>query len=311
MAAEVGRGPVEHSALFYRSEEEYLAAVPRFILNALSRRDKVLVMIPGPRSGSLRSALGADAQRVSFTDMADIGRNPARILSAMQDFAAANRGSGLSYVGEPAWPGRSESELREVVRHEALCNLAFPGGTSAALCPYAAALPASVLSAAGQTHPLGSWPPGRGPDPSFLGPGGLPRLCRGPLPDPPPGAAELCYRTDLQAVRELVRHRAREAGLPGPQTSNLVLAASELAANTLRHTVGTGTVRVWRTAREVLCEVRDQGWIRDPLAGRQRPQAGQQGGQGLRVVNQVCDLAEVRTGPAGTTIRLHMRLSGS
>jgi hypothetical protein len=32
------------------------------------------------------------------------------------------------------------------------------------------------------------------------------------------------------------------------------------------------------------------------------------GGNGLWVVNQVCDLVQARTGRAGTTTRLHMRL---
>jgi hypothetical protein len=32
------------------------------------------------------------------------------------------------------------------------------------------------------------------------------------------------------------------------------------------------------------------------------------GGYGLWLVNQVCDLVQARTGRAGTTIRLHMRL---
>jgi hypothetical protein len=34
------------------------------------------------------------------------------------------------------------------------------------------------------------------------------------------------------------------------------------------------------------------------------------GGNGLWLVNQVCDLVQARTGQAGTTIRLHMRLNG-
>jgi hypothetical protein len=31
------------------------------------------------------------------------------------------------------------------------------------------------------------------------------------------------------------------------------------------------------------------------------------GGHGIWVVQQLCDLAELRTGPSGTVIRLHMR----
>jgi hypothetical protein len=38
------------------------------------------------------------------------------------------------------------------------------------------------------------------------------------------------------------------------------------------------------------------------------PSDGLPGGKGLWVVNQLCDLVQARTGPAGTTTRLHMSL---
>ena len=102
------------------------------------------------------------------------------------------------------------------------------------------------------------------------------------------------------------RH-AERSGLSADRTANMVLAASELAANTLRHTSAGGTLRIWRTRLELLCQVQDQGWIADPLAGRRR-RAAAEPGHGLWVVNQVCDLVELRSDPAGTTVRLHMRL---
>ena len=43
-----------------------------------------------------------------------------------------------------------------------------------------------------------------------------------------------------------------------------------------------------------------------PAAAAPSPTAGR--GNGLWVVNQLCDLAELRTGSTGTTIRLHIRL---
>jgi anti-sigma regulatory factor (Ser/Thr protein kinase) len=87
-----------------------------------------------------------------------------------------------------------------------------------------------------------------------------------------------------------------------------VIAASEVAANTLKHTGGAGLVRAWVTSDELLCQFDDSGYIEDPLAGYGRPEPDQPGGQGLWLVNQVCDLAEIRTSALGTTIRLHMSL---
>jgi hypothetical protein len=79
-----------------------------------------------------------------------------------------------------------------------------------------------------------------------------------------------------------------------------------VAANTLRHTRGAGTVRLWATDSEVLCQFEDSGFIADPLAGHCRPAGDLPGGQGLWLVNQLCDLAEIRTSEIGTTVRLHM-----
>ena len=140
------------------------------------------------------------------------------------------------------------------------------------------------------------------------GPGDVPPACERPLPPPPATAETLDYLTDLRPMRHLVADHARRAGLPDDRAADLVLAASELAANTLRHTDAGGTLHVWHSATEVLCQIRDQGWITDPLAGRRR-RAPDERGHGLRVVNEVCDLVELRTGRAGTTVRLHMRLT--
>jgi anti-sigma regulatory factor (Ser/Thr protein kinase) len=141
----------------------------------------------------------------------------------------------------------------------------------------------------------------------YAGPGEIPPACDRPLPAPPGTARTLAYDTDLRLVRRLVTSHAEQAGLSGDRAADLALAASELAANTLRHTRGGGTVSLWHTAGEVLCQVQDSGWIKDPLAGRTRHQPDERG-HGLWVVNQACDLVELRTGPGGTTTRLHMRL---
>jgi hypothetical protein len=41
--------------------------------------------------------------------------------------------------------------------------------------------------------------------------------------------------------------------------------------------------------------------------GRRRPDHGAETGRGLWLINQVCDLVELRTGACGTTVRMHLR----
>ncbi len=100
-------------------------------------------------------------------------------------------------------------------------------------------------------------------------------------------------------------------GLIPPRLHDLVIAISELAANTLRHTDAGGTVQVWRTGAEIICQLADTGQITDPLAWHRAPSSHLPGGKGLWLVNQVCDLVQVRTSRAGTIARLHMCLHQS
>ena len=125
----------------------------------------------------------------------------------------------------------------------------------------------------------------------------------------------LRYTTDLSAVRTLVREQARHAGLAGARAIDLELAVSEAAANTVRHAAAQGhregTLRVWCTADEIVCEIRDGGVITDVLAGRRQPAAGALAGHGLWLVHQVCDQVEIASGTDGTTVRMRMALRRS
>ena len=116
------------------------------------------------------------------------------------------------------------------------------------------------------------------------------------------------YTTDLAAVRAVVYRYARQAGLPESRAIDLVLAVSEVAANTVRHAKSPGSLKIWYDTDEIVCQLQDEGVITDPLAGRRRPSLEAMGGHGLWIVNQVCDEVEMRSDETGTTIRLHMDL---
>jgi len=311
MPAQPVSGDMSHLAFFYRGQRDYVARIQAFASAGLANGEAVLLAVPGDKGSLLRDHLGDGTRRLHYADMTQLGRNPARIIPEVRDFIDAHSGQRVRYVGEPIWPGRSAAEVREATRHEALINLAFPGTAATILCPYdAAALPQSVIHEAGRTHPAvlaDGHPAVAG---SYAGPGNLPPECDRPLPAPPATAEVLRYETDLRPIRQLVGGHADRAGLRVDRVADLVLAVSELAANTLRHTGGGGTLQVWHTGEEILCQIQDQGWITDPLAGRVRRPPDQRG-HGLWVVNQVCDLAEMRTGPGGTTIRLHIALAAS
>lgn len=123
-----------------------------------------------------------------------------------------------------------------------------------------------------------------------------------------PGAVSLTFTTDLAAVRALVRRCSKAAGLDDKRAMDLVIAVSEVAANTVQHARTSGTLDIWHDADEVVCQVTDAGFISDPHAGTRMPQTGATSGFGLWMVNQVCDKVDMQSDEQGTIIRMHMYL---
>ncbi|MDR3036494.1 MAG: sensor histidine kinase [Kitasatospora sp.] len=300
---------MSHHALFYRDQRELLACIAAFAHDGLARSEPVLIAVPGGKERLVGEQLGQDSGNMAYADIAQAGRNPARIIPAVRSFIDQHPGRRIRFVEEPLWPQRSAEERYEVAKHEALINFAFAGMAASILCLYAAdGLADSVTGAVRRTHPeilTGGRPQASS---SYAGAEGMAHVFERPLPAPPVSAEVISYLDDLRPMRRLVENHAGRTGLSGDRTASLVLAASELAANTLRHTSGGGTLRVWHTRREILCQVEDEGWITDPLAGRRRRPAAEPG-HGLWLVNQVCDLVELRSGQIGTTVRVHMRIS--
>jgi anti-sigma regulatory factor (Ser/Thr protein kinase) len=302
-----GGDDLSHLAFPYRDTGEYLEHVLAFIGDGLACSEPVFVALPGHLGSQVRAAAGAAGWRLAVADMNELGRNPARITLALGTFAGGHAGQRIRIVTEPLWPGRTDAETAEVMKHEALVQLAV-GAPGAILCPYdASRLSPALIDGACRAHPEILEDGHRRPSGGYReGDGALPGA---ELPAPPATAEFIDYRSRLHPVRALVGRYAARAGLAAESCADLILAVSEVTANTLAHTAGGGTAHIWTSGREVICQVHDGGWITDPMAGRKRPPPDSDG-QGLWVVNHLCDLVETRSGPTGTTTRLHFRLPG-
>jgi anti-sigma regulatory factor (Ser/Thr protein kinase) len=292
-----------HEALLYEGPDGLLAGTLPFIREGLERDEPVLVAVGASTIARLRELLGRDAKRVEFVDMAVLGHNPARIIPAWHDFLARHDDRAVRGIGEPIWAGRSAAELVECQLHEALLNVAFADAQDfRLLCPYdVAALDESVVHEACCSHPRVN----DGPSRAFRDAELLLAPFESPLPPPPAQARLLGFELDTVAeVRRLTRECATD--LEPDRADDLVLAVGELAGNSIRHGGGRGILRIWRDSGSLVCEVRDRGRIRDPLAGRHVPDAEWLSGRGLWIANAVCDLVQVRSTGQGTAVRVHM-----
>jgi anti-sigma regulatory factor (Ser/Thr protein kinase) len=293
-----------HEAVLYRGLEGLRATVLPFVRDGLDLGEPVLVVMLEDRLAWLCDALGADADRVDFVDIREVGVNPSRILPVWKGFVEAADGRPVRGVGEPVWAGRRRAELEECVLHESLLNFAFDEGPGwRLLCPYDQdALAAPVIDDVFVTHPLA---PAAARTLPYLGHDYARAAFAAPLPVPPEDAVPLDFRlADLAVVRDAVRRGALVAGLAEDAADDLALAAHEVATNSIQHGGGRGRVFLWTRPEAFVVEVRDAGRIDDPMVGRDPVELGSECGRGVWMANQLCDLVQVRSSAHGTAVRL-------
>lgn len=299
-----------HEAMFHAGDAEFLEGALPFIGEGLQAREPILVAVRARRVRLLEREL-RDSERVLFADMERVGANPARIIGAWERFVDEHAPDGRPArgVGEPIWPGRPEPELAECERHERLLNLAF--GDERAfrlLCPYdTSALAEPVIEDAYRNHPLVTRA-GRSDSNERYRDVGSP--LHGALPAPATEAHELAFDArQLAQVRAFMAEAAYATTIGDARGEDLVVAVNELATNSIAHGGGRGSLLVWTEGDTLICEVRDRGHISDPLAGRRRPRPEQITGRGLWLVNNLCDLVQIRSSPeTGTAVRVHMSI---
>ena len=291
--------------MFYRGLDDLLGTVVPFVREGVARHEPVLVALLPDRLTAVADALGEDAIRVDFVDMGELGANPACILPEWRRFLEDTGDGPVRGVGEPAWATRRLPELEEVALHEALLNLAFDYGRAwQLLCPYdVTTMPQHVIAEVSRTHPACR---GDGPAGAYDGPGEARRRFTAGLPAAPGDVERLDFgHDDLAGLRGVVRRLAEQARVPHAKVDDLVLAAHELAANSVVHGGGAGVLRSWVDGGAFVVEVSDAGVIDDPLVGRDLLLELAENGRGIWMANQLCDLVQVRSGTVGTVVRIH------
>ncbi len=304
---ETSRAQFNHEVTFYAGPDDHARSVLPFIREGIALHEPVMVALVPERIAELEDALGNAASQVEFVDMTELGANPACIIPEWRRFLRENASGGGSVrgVGEPAWPGRRDVEFAEAELHESLINLAFDDGPAwRLLCPYDyTSLPSEILEEALRVHPVvhdgfgSTMPlPANGSEHSFAK----------DLPSAPAGAMRVDFGPDdLTVLRGVVRRVVGSSTLSNEAAEDMVLAAHEVAANSVLHGGGHGLMQIWDESDSLVIDVRDGGVIADPLVGRGYPDVLPEHGRGIWMANRLCDLVQVRSGLDGTQVRLH------
>ncbi|MFD7137133.1 anti-sigma factor RsbA family regulatory protein [Streptomyces sp. NPDC059894] len=299
-----------HELYPYRGREEFLDGTLGFIQEALDGDEAVVVAVPHEKVSLLRAEL-PELSTVRFVDTGSVAHHPGRLIDAWQRWIQEHAADGrpVRGIGESPWDdARSRAEIQELHYHEWLLNKAFADSPAWwLLCPYDTDGLYADLKTMSRCHPEvrrnGRSHPYDGFDPEAA----YPFESLAPPCDP---YDELRYRQgDMAAVRAKIAECARRHGLDALRLRELHVAATEIAANSVQHGGGEGSLRTWADDDRLICEFHDRGYIDDPLAGRSRPRGAQAGGRGLWLAHQLCDLVEIRSTPEdGTTVRLHTAL---
>ncbi|GAA3432838.1 sensor histidine kinase [Kutzneria kofuensis] len=297
-----------HEAFSYDSEDGFVTRVTDVVRAGFAEDAAVLIAVPAKRLEPVRDALGPDGRGVDFVDMLEVGRNPARMFPMWREFLDRNEGRPCRGVAEAVHEDRRAPALAECHQHETLLNQQFAATDWLLLCPYAATHPEPVLARARANHPWWADEPNPGFDDRDDGSTLAQEL-------PEPFGATTFLRFDLDSVtgvREHAAGKARRFGLDNDAVERFTLAVHEVMVNSVDHGGGGGMLRLWAEDGDLVCEVRDEGVITDPLVGRRRPTLAQPRGRGMWMVNQLCDLVQVRSSPSiGTVVRLRITGAGT
>jgi len=298
-----------HEALLYKGDDTLVRSAAAFIEEGLARGEQVVVALPASTAQALSPVFADDAERVSLLDPFDVARNPARMLPVWRELTdrGAAEGRAVRGIGQPMWRGRSAAECDECILYDALLNYIHEQGPPlTALCAFdAEGMSPELVEDIAATHPVVGDGQGVWESDSYAGADLAVQLMARPLPEPPAPVEEIVFEVDrLAYVRDVVGRRAAATGLDLLHVQELVLAVHELATNSVQYGGGKGVLRMWQEGSQLVCEVRDDGYITDPLAGRVAPAPTADAGRGLWVVNQLCDLLQIRSSPAGTVARV-------
>jgi anti-sigma regulatory factor (Ser/Thr protein kinase) len=304
-----GEAPLQHDALLYRDPGHLRAVTGEFARAGAAAEEPLLAVLPSPTLAVVSDVLESSGVVLEVLDAGEAGRNPNRLIPTVLQWLA-DRPDRSRILSESIWPGRDEVEMAECLRHEALVNHALGSEPVSLLCPFDAAhLDGEILAGAEMTHPRVIDETGLRPSVLFGDPLVLARGENWPQREPVAPVCELSFDGDLWALRRRLEQVELLAELPPQRREDLVLAVNEAASNAVRHGDGTCRARIWRDGGRIVCEISTTTSIDDPLAGRRRPDPDAISGRGLWLINQLCDLVELRNGPAGANVRMHVALA--
>jgi anti-sigma regulatory factor (Ser/Thr protein kinase) len=295
---------LRHDALVYDSVEEYVTTAAAFLRQGLQDGEGAVVANTRPGLALMREALGADADSVAFVDVGEAYTRPARTLAAYHAVYAEQlaRTPSLRAVADVQF-GPDPAEWDLWTAYEAVFNESFAHLPAWVLCTYNGdGLPDAIRDAVWRTHPTVVTEDGPAVSDRYEDPDRLLRRVASP-PAPMSQLRSIGFGRDAEDFRERLAGALALAGVPEHRSLEMLLAATEVAGNAVRHGGGVRDVRVGRASGRFACEIVDPGpGFDEPAAGYLAPRPGS--GTGLWVARQLTWQIDFFHGTDGFTARI-------
>jgi anti-sigma regulatory factor (Ser/Thr protein kinase) len=294
---------LRHHALVYEYDDEYVSTTVSFLRDGLAAGEACMVGNTRDGLAVMRDALGDDAQRVAFFDVGSLYTRPARAIATYYAaFREQLRSAPAVRAVASGQFGPTREDWAEWTSYEAITNHAYSHLPVWVVCAYnASRLPDELVDAVLRTHPevLGN---GWSENDQFEDPRELVRRLT-PVPEPLPDLRSLPPGDDTERFREQLALELVAHDVPEAKALDMLIAASEVAANAVRHGGGIEDVRVGRADGRFVCEVVDRGsGFDDPMAGYVAPRDGE--ARGLWVARQLTRAVEWFHSARGFTVRI-------
>jgi anti-sigma regulatory factor (Ser/Thr protein kinase) len=308
----VSLGQLEHPALLYRSQNEFLKTMVPYVEDGLEADEFVFIAARADNLEALRTEVGPGAD-VTWVDTDEWHPYTGTRLRAFHDLVTGRSKSGekrLRLAGEPLWPSGPPELILEWQRYESVLNHVLAPIPATLICLYdASTLDASILDSARRNHPDVYEAGVEAKSTSFRQPAESLRDWAHHIASPPPSASIMLGTLDVPTGRRFVREHALAAGVDLVRAGDLAVAVSELLSNAFIHAGGPTALWTWIDGDRLVCQVDDIGpGLADPFVGY-RPPTDAIDGRGLWIVRQLVDLLQLAPSNAGTRARIHLRLA--
>jgi anti-sigma regulatory factor (Ser/Thr protein kinase) len=268
-----------HTAFVYDDDAAYVDRTVDFLRQGLDAGEGIVVANLRDRLGTIREALGADAEQATFVDVTSLYTRPARTVAAyyrmLSDLLEHHRSVRL--IAEVQY-GPTPTEWNEWIAYEATVTHASAALPVWIACTYdARETPEDVLDGVWNTHSevlTHDWQASATSEEPVET---VRRLT--PHPEPIEDLRPIATGEDLGALRERLAAELAAAEVPSVKVLDMLVAATEIAANARDHGGGIAEVRVGAVDGRFVCEIADRGEGFDhTLAGYRTPDDGHPSG---------------------------------